>query len=202
MGRAGLWWKSVRGWRRAIYHSHSLAIPPLSLHQVSSLVFSPLGRRWFPCSVLLHHLSTPLGGRTTGRAKLAARGFPIFHREVGFKHLCPLSLSHRPFLLAAPPWNKTTATENWCFSLQIRPIFHRVPPHRATCLGGPTYVPAANKGFLSLSFSLYFSFSLLFLPSVLFLLCPPTGSSSSMARLVRANKSLDARCAEPFCFYK
>lgn len=54
-----------------------------------------------------------------------------------------------------------------------------------------TYLPAANKGFLSLS-PLSFSSSF----SALFLLCPPTGSSSSVARLVRANKSLDARCAE------
>lgn len=65
----------------------------LSLLQVSSLV-SPLGlpRCWL-VPLLLHHLSTPLGGRTNGRAKLAARGFPIFHQEVGFKYLCPLSLS-------------------------------------------------------------------------------------------------------------
>lgn len=141
---------SFTGYPSAFSLIFLLSLSPL---QVSSLV-SPLGlpRCWL-VPLLLHHLSTPLGGRTNGRAKLAARGFPIFHQEVGFKYLCPLSLSLslRPFLLAAPPWNKTTATENWCFSLQIRPIFHRVPP-RATCLGGPTCLPLTRDFFLSLLF--------------------------------------------------
>lgn len=46
-------------------------------------------------------------------------------------------------------------------------------------------LPAANKGFLSFSLSLYLSF-LLFL---LFLFCPPTGNSSSTASYVRINRS-------------